>query len=226
MISTGHLVADLDATYRAAEDPTQATAMARYMRDQFLFLGITNPARRRLDSALRRETAADPGALPEIARWCFAQDPREFQYFACDALRAAAPRRLDAAHLELGRELITSKSWWDTVDTLASNVVGPLVRRFPELLGEMDRWIEDSDLWLRRSAILHQLKYGADTDVDRLFGYVERTMAERDFFIRKAIGWALRQLATTDPEAVRAFVARNERSLSPLSVREATKHLR
>jgi 3-methyladenine DNA glycosylase AlkD len=138
--------------------------------------------------------------------------------------RRAAP--IETGPLPLARELITCKSWWDTVDTLATNVIGPLVRRFPELAGEMDRWIEDANMWLRRSAILRQLKYGADTDGSRLFDYVERTMADQDFFIRKAIGRALRQFAKTDPDRVRACVSANQRSLSPLSVREATKYLR
>lgn len=225
MTDTPRLVADLDEIHRAARDPAKAPAMARYMRDQFVFLGIANPARKKLDTTLRREAAADPDALPAIARWCFAQEPREFQYFACDALRAAAPRRLGPGHLPLARELITCRSWWDTVDTLATNVVGTLVRRFPELAGEMDRSIQDANMWLRRSGILHQLKYGADTDGSRLFDYVERTLADRDFFIRKAIGWALRQFAKTDPDRVRDFVSAHRHSMSSLSVREATKYM-
>ena len=123
------------------------------------------------------------------------------------------------------RTLITTRSWWDTVDPLATRVVGGLVRRHPELTAEMDAWSVAENLWLVRTAILHQLHYGPDTDTDRLFGYCTRQAGHRDFFVRKAIGWALRQYARTDPAAVSGYVAGNRDGLSPLSVREATKHL-
>src|SRR5262249_25589456 len=122
-------------------------------------------------------------------------------------------------------ELITTKSWWDTVDTLASDTVGPMVRNHPELLSTMDEWVRDDNLWIARTAILHQLSYKEDTDADRLFRYCLAQAGHRDFFIRKAIGWALRQYAHTNPEAVRAFLAGHGDLLSPLSVREAGKHL-
>ncbi len=121
--------------------------------------------------------------------------------------------------------LIRTKSWWDTVDVLAGHVVGPLVARNPGLTATIDAWIDDADFWIVRTAILHQLGYGADTDADRLFGYVDRRCSDTEFFIRKACGWALRQYARTDPEAVRAFVLDRGDRLSGLTRREALKHL-
>ncbi|MCB1188785.1 DNA alkylation repair protein, partial [bacterium] len=112
-----------------------------------------------------------------------------------------------------------------TVDTLAALVVGPMVTRHPQLTAVMDEWIADENLWVARTAILHQLKYGKATDTDRLFAYCAAQAGHPDFFIRKAIGWALRQYARTDPGAVRRFVANHRDELSPLSIREATKHL-
>jgi 3-methyladenine DNA glycosylase AlkD len=122
-------------------------------------------------------------------------------------------------------QLITTKPWWDTVDTLADHVVGMIVARHPEAVSTMDSWLLDDNLWLARTALLHQLTYRDRTDVDRLFRYCLARADHKDFFIRKAIGWALRQYAWTDPEPVRAFVEEHRAVLSPLSVREALKNI-
>ena len=123
------------------------------------------------------------------------------------------------------KALITTNSWWDTVDALAVHVVGTMVHRHRELAAVMDRWIDADDFWLARTAILHQLRWKSDTDTSRLFTYALRRAADNEFFIRKAIGWALRVYATTDPDAVRTFVDRHEDTLSALTQREARKHL-
>jgi 3-methyladenine DNA glycosylase AlkD len=104
-------------------------------------------------------------------------------------------------------------------------VVGPRVTRFPELVATMDAWVDGPDMWLTRTAILHQNADKAATDARRLFAYCAERADHRDFFIRKAIGWALREYARTDPHAVRAFVEEHRHTLSGLSIREATKHL-
>jgi 3-methyladenine DNA glycosylase AlkD len=212
-------------SYGAARNPERAVQAAAYMRDQFAFLGIPAPTQR----ALARTVVAGLPAPAEddlhaVALACWELDEREYQYFACDWLRrhVAVP---GPGFLVTLRTLITTKSWWDTIDPLATRVVGGLVRRHPELRAEMDAWSAERDMWLIRTAILHQLHYGADTDVDRLFGYCTRQAGHRDFFVRKAIGWALRQYARTDPVAVQRYVADHRDRLSPLSVREATKHL-
>ncbi|MFI5492172.1 DNA alkylation repair protein [Actinoplanes sp. NPDC051859] len=212
-------------SYRGARDPERAGQAAAYMRDQFAFLGIASPARRALDRSVRaglpRPTEDD---LRAVAVTCWALDEREFQYFACDWLRAQV-KVPGPEFLATVRTLITTKSWWDTVDALATRVVGGLVARHPQLRGEMDAWIVDDDMWVVRTAILHQLHYGTATDTARLFGYCSRQASHPDFFIRKAIGWALRQYARTDPDAIRAYLATHGSELSPLSVREAAKHL-
>lgn len=137
---------------------------------------------------------------------------------------------------------IVTHSWWDTVDALASNAVGPLVYVFPEeFLPVMEHWIDigaddprgldaedpggGNTLWLRRAALLHQLSYKDETDPERLFRYCSKRMHEKDFFIRKAIGWALRTYGRFDPAAVQQFVSDNESSLSPLSQKEALKNI-
>jgi 3-methyladenine DNA glycosylase AlkD len=168
-------------------------------------------------AGLARPTEED---VIEAAEKLWRLPEREFQYAALDLLAGNAKRLTPAALSECER-LITAKSWWDTVDGLAGSVVGAVVLGFPGCVATMDRWIDHEDLWLRRSAILHQLKWKERTDTERLFRYCLLRAGETDFFIRKAIGWALRQYSWTDPGAVAAFVAAHERELSPLSRREA-----
>jgi 3-methyladenine DNA glycosylase AlkD len=215
----------LDDRLTAAADPARAAAMAAYMRNQFTFAGVPAPALR----ALSREVLAglgtpDEADLRAVVTGAWQRPQREYQYFACAYLRkhVAVP---GPAFLADACALITTKPWWDTVDALATHFVGGLVRRHPVLLGEMDAWSRDDDIWLIRTAILFQLHYGEQTDTERLFGYCARQAGHPDFFIRKGIGWALRQYARTDPAGVRAFLAHHRSRLSPLSLREAAKHL-
>jgi 3-methyladenine DNA glycosylase AlkD len=207
--------------FRAHADPAAAPGMGKYMRERFPFLGIKTPLRRKLErEALAGLGAPDEDGLAAFAKGLWDMAEREFQYAGCDTL-ARHQRRLTLASLPLLETLITSKSWWDTVDALAARVAGPIVLRHPAAAAWMDRWLEHENLWLRRSALLHQLTYRAQTDEDRLFRYCLARAGEREFFIRKAIGWALRQYSWTDPGAVRAFVAAHEAELPALSRREA-----
>ena len=199
--------------------------MAAYMKGQFPFLGVTSPARRTITQHLARAAKSrTPEQLLGFADACWDEPEREFQYVAVDTLKRRVGL-LSAADLSRVEHLIRTKSWWDTVDALASDVVGPLVSAHPGLAATMDRWIEDDDFWIARTALLHQLKFRERTDARRLFTYVDRRASDREFFSRKACGWALRQFAYTDPEAVRAFVTTNHDRLSGLTRREALKHL-
>lgn len=218
--------ADLRAALEQQADPDRAVEMRRYMRDRFPFLGVASPQRRRAQrdwmAGLRTAPIDDVIAA---AQACWREPEREFQYAAADLLKRHA-KRVEPRHLPVVRRLIEQGAWWDVVDVLAPHVVGSLVERHPELVAEMDRWVLDDDMWVVRSAILHQLTYGDRTDADRLFRYCEQQAGHPDFFVRKAIGWALRQYARVAPDAVRGWVADHEPELSKLSVREATKHLR
>lgn len=215
----------LTATYGAAADPRRAATAQAYMKDIAPFLGIPTPERRALSRTVvqgtPRPTETDCTA---VALRCWQLPEREYHYFAVDYLRRHVGR-CSSGFLPVARHLITTVSWWDTVDALAAHVVGGLVAADPELTADMDGWIVDDDLWVARTALLHQLRYKENTDTERLFAYCLRQSAHPDFFIRKAIGWCLREYAKTDPDAVRDFLARERGRFAPLSVREALKNI-
>lgn len=215
----------LSRAYEAARDPDRAAPMAAYMRDQFRFLGIPGPAQK----ALTREVLAGLGRptepdLAAVARACWRLPEREYKYFACGLLRRHA-RGCGPGFIDTARHLVVTHSWWDTVDALAAHLVGPLVGQHPELVAVTDTWLTDSDRWLVRTAILHQLTCKEATDPGRLFRYCTVQAHHPDFFVRKAIGWALREYAKTDPAAVRTFVGTHQSRLATLSAREALKNV-
>ncbi len=206
-------------------DEARASKMEAYMKGHFSFLGIQAADRRAAQRPLLKALGTvSADELVEFADACWAEPEREFQYTATEAIRKHV-KVLEARHLVDLRRLIVTKSWWDTVDSLAARPVGDLVAAHRELVAEMDAWIRDDDFWLARTAILHQLFYKEETDTDRLFAYADLRASDTEFFIRKAIGWALRQYARTDPDAVRDFVTSRQAKLSGLTKREAMKHL-
>jgi len=215
----------LSRAYGAARNPDRAAPMAAYMRDQFQFLGIPSPTQKALTrevlAGLGRPTEAD---LAAVARACWQRSEREYQYFACGWLRRHA-RCCSPEFLATARYLIVTRSWWDTVDALAAHLVGPLVSLHPQLVTSIDGWLAEPDRWLVRTAILHQLTFKEATDAGRLFRYCTVAAHHPDFFVRKAIGWALREYARTDPAAVRTFVGTHQSRLAALSVREALRNV-
>ncbi|CCK31653.1 DNA alkylation repair enzyme [Streptomyces davaonensis JCM 4913] len=215
----------LTAAYGAAADPERAGSMRAYMKDVAPFLGLTTPLRRALSRTVLEGTPKpDEADCTAVALRCWRLPEREYQYFAVDYLRRHAGR-CSSAFLPVTRHLVSTVPWWDTVDLLAAHVVGALVAADPKLTADMDAWSADQDLWIARTALLHQLRYKEHTDAERLFTYCLRQSAHPDFFIRKAIGWALREYAKTDPAAVRDFLARENGRFAPLSVREALKNI-
>lgn len=219
------LLARLTTAYRPAADPERAAAMRAYMKDVAPFLGLTAPVRRALSrTVLAGSARPDEADCTAVALRCWELPEREYQYFAVDYLRRHV-RRCSSGFLPVARHLITTVSWWDTVDPLAVHVVGALVAADPGLGAGMDEWIGEDNIWLVRTALLHQLRRRERTDTERLFGYCLRRSGHQDFFIRKAIGWCLREYARTDPEAVRIFLAREQGRFAPLSVREALRNI-
>lgn len=211
----------LRLVFEASADPVRAWAMCTYMKDQFDFLGLPAPARRAAQRTLPVPVAAP---VVEVVKRLWALTEREFQYTAVDLLARRQKEIEPDQLLRLIAELAQRKSWWDTVDGLAavaSNVFG----RNRHMVAHTEQWIASDNFWVARLALLHQNGWRESTDEHRLFDYCLRRGSDQEFFIRKAIGWALRDYAWTKPDAVRQFVRSNASELSALSRREALKNI-
>lgn len=206
-------------------DPERAEPMAAYMKDVAPFLGIPTPARRSaLRNAWRSLPPLDVDDVAAISRRLWVTPEREYQYAACDLLARHA-RGLPGAFLAAPIEsLVTDRAWWDTVDSLGSAVITPLVDRHPEQVDLMWQWWDSSDRWLVRAALQHQRGLKDRTDMARLLQMCDRYCDSREFFIAKAVGWALRDAAHIDPQAVRRFVD-DHPGISRVASREAERGL-
>ncbi|MRX54759.1 hypothetical protein HMPREF3291_08305 [Bacillus sp. HMSC76G11] len=203
-------------------DQEKSMAMEKYMRHQFRFFGIKSPDRKEITKQfLKQHGRPDHLSDTVLELWTF--EERELLYAAIDLL-LLEKKKLVPSDIEWIKHLIITHSWWDTVDLIASNVIGQLATKHPELRGTyIDQWADSDNLWLQRTAILHQLKYKQKTDEAWLYPVLIKHSASKEFFIQKAIGWALREYSKTNPESVRAFIESKE--LSSLSRREGSKYL-
>lgn len=194
----------------------------KYMKNKFIYFGIKTPEL----SAITYQFFRDYGhphisKLDQFLQKCWQQPEREFQYIAVGELRRFIPV-LEPSFISTIEELIIQKSWWDTVDSLAGNSVGPIFARFPNVREEkLRQWIPSDNMWLRRTTLLFQLNYSNKLDFPLLTSIIEQNLGSKEFFINKAIGWALRQHSKVDRAAVIEFCDRVE--LSNLSRREALK---
>lgn len=204
--------------------------MQKYMKGKFVFYGIPSPLRRQLQRPFVQSICSLHEAF-QLASALWRKEEREFQYVACDVLKKAVKR--DSAtiteardHLRSVEVLISTKSWWDTVDVLASTIAGSIVlcqdHAFRNSIAR--NWIEQPDMWLQRSALLLQLKYGKQTDESLLFELVLHLADSKEFFLRKGAGWALREFSRHHPSHVRRFLSTHHHRLSALTVREAGKY--
>lgn len=219
----GHEYADrLVSLLKENQNEENREAMEKYMRNQFAFFGIKTPERNALMREFLKENGKPPvDELPVIVRSLWRAPQRECQYAAMTLLDKRA-RYLTKDHLPLIEEIILTGSWWDTIDLIASNMVGRIHEK-DNVDEYLEKWIHSDNFWLNRTAILHQLKYKEKTDEKRLFRYILMHNESKEFFIQKAIGWALREYSKTNPEAVRQFIDRE--NLAPLSKREGMKHI-
>jgi 3-methyladenine DNA glycosylase AlkD len=219
------LVAEVRAALRATADPERARGMQAYLKTTEPCLGVRLPEVRRLT---RAAATADPPATAADVEPIAAALWREAAYreerYAAIALTGLPVARGALALVPLHQEMITTGAWWDLVDGVADRIRDLLLASPEELAPVLRTWARSPDRWLRRSAIIAQLGARDRTDRALLTEVIEVNAADREFFVRKAIGWALRDLAKSDPDWVRDFLAGHE--LSPLSRREAAKHLR
>jgi len=213
----------LKKLYEENADTKEAEKMAAYMQNKVVFLGLPKPKR----EALHRQFFVDVKKTDPID-WkfifdCFKADGREFQYSAMDYLEYHV-KQLTAKDIPNIKKLIETKSWWDSIDCL-DQIVGEIALNDRSIKPTLVEWSKDKDIWLRRIAIDHQLRFKAKTDTALLAEIIKNSFGSTEFFINKAIGWALREYSKTNPDWVRAFIADNEKSMSKLSITEAGKKL-
>ena len=226
---TRPLVRAVRAALKKAADPIRAPQMQAYMKSEMPYLGVQTPGQRVI---WKQVFGAFP--LPSAEEW---RDTslelwrgarfREERYgaIALTGLRHYAEYRTVAA-MPMFEEMIVTGAWWDYVDAIAGRQVGEILRKDPRRMKPMmRRWASDDHMWKRRTAILCQLGFKGETDLELLYHCIEANVAHKNFFIRKAIGWALRQYAWTDPKEVGRYVRAHRDELSPLSMREATKNI-
>jgi 3-methyladenine DNA glycosylase AlkD len=209
-------------TLESSADPEAAKQASAYMRDQFSFLGIAAPKRRKLWNDFLRNAGKEDMDW-SFVDLCWARVHREFQYLGVEYL-VVIKDKLVPSDIPKLRRIAVTKSWWDTIDGL-DRVVGHIALRYPEVNGVLLEWSVDENIWLRRIAIDHQLLRKERTDADLLERVILNNLGQKEFFINKAIGWSLRDYSKTNPSWVRDFIERNREGLAGLSVREASKYL-
>ncbi|NOY37824.1 MAG: DNA alkylation repair protein [Chlorobi bacterium] len=217
-----HFLQSLDQVLLSHADKEKAPQMAKYMRNLFPFLGIQSPVRKKILSDLVKDHGLPPKeSLEEIVTYCWEKPEREYQMIGM-GIAGKYLRQLEPGDINLFTRMITLKSWWDTVDYIAATLVGRLFSMYPEIRDkEIPVWISSGNLWLQRSTIIFQLKYKDKTNTDLLEKNILALQPGKEFFINKAVGWALREYSKTDPLWVMHFT--KTQPLSPLSYREALK---
>ena len=223
------LVAAVRRELKAAADPSRAPAMQAYMKSAMPYHGVAMPGQQVIWKKLfRSRVIPDACSWREttLAIWRGATF-REERYgaIALTGEKAYVPwQTLDA--LPMYEEMIVTGAWWDYVDHIAGRRIGLLLRNHPAPMSRlMRRWSRSDDMWKRRTSIICQLGFKERTDLTLLYDCIEPNLDDREFFIRKAIGWALRQHAWTDPKEVQRYVRARENQLSGLSRREALKNI-
>ena len=215
-------VEELLENLKAVAKPDDAVAMKAYMKNKFEFLGVKTPARRKLTKTFFKQQT------DLVIDWNFINEAwnypyRELQYTALDYLEIRK-KLLTPSDLPRLKKLAQTKSWWDTIDFL-DRLVGSIIARFPETKEIILSWSCDKDFWLRRLAIDHQLLRKEETDTELLEKILVNNLGQTEFFINKAIGWALRDYSKTNPDWVKDFIERYRVEMAALSIREGSKYL-
>lgn len=215
----------LEGEFQKCSNTKTALEQKAYMRNRFEFYGITSTTRREIQQPfLLKENLPKKGELENTVKALWLKPQREFQYFSQE-LAAKYIKQPEKKDFNLYAYMVIHKSWWDTVDFIASKLMGAYFLAYPELIEEhINQWLQSDNIWLHRSAILFQLKYKEQLDTVLLSAIIHSVSDTKEFVINKAIGWILREYSKTDPTWVIAFV--NTTKVNPLSKREAVRLLR
>ncbi len=213
---------DLVSEMTANRDDEQAAKMSAYMQDKFPFLGIPRPKLKQIMKPYIAECRKQPLDW-EVVYKLWNNEYREAIYVALEYIEKHK-KQIVLEDFDRLKELITTKSWWETVDQLDA-YVGDLVLAHEELKDAMLQWSKDENMWIRRVSIDYQQRFKENTDVDILAKTIENNLGSKEFFINKAIGWSLREYSKTDAQWVKVFLADHETQMDKLSIREAKKYL-
>ncbi|HEY6418912.1 MAG TPA: DNA alkylation repair protein [Candidatus Binataceae bacterium] len=220
------LVRFVTTQLKSAADPAKAPAMAAYMKTKQPFYGVPTPERAEIMRKTRDRFAPPDQLAYEQGVMALWRLPHREERYAAIAYARQHPRFIAPASMPVYERIIREGAWWDFVDETAANLVGMvLLKHRGATRPVLDRWIDDKDMWIRRTALIAHLHHKEQTDADQLFDHCLRRAHEKEFFIRKAIGWGLREYSKTDPKRVRFFLNRNRARLSPLSFSEGSKVL-
>jgi 3-methyladenine DNA glycosylase AlkD len=225
MLEKMNFIKKLETAFAEKSNPENGLEMAKYMRNQFSFFGIKTEDRRRLFKHIWKENQEEVAENPrETALALYSKSQRELHYCGIEILIKQLKGNYKKEDIHLIEKFIVTNSWWDSVDTIAKNILGQyLLEHSVETTKIITRFSNSENMWLNRSAILFQLGYKEKTDFDLLQYECEKHKNSDEFFIQKAIGWALREYAKTNPQAVKNFVAHT--NLKPLSKKEALKNI-
>ena len=201
----------------------QAQKMSKYMLNKFEYIGIKTPERRKIFKNFFKEYKNEEKIDWEFVNKCWENKHREFQYIAADYLKNMKDK-LTIDDIPKFKRLILKKSWWDTIDNL-DMTIGTLALKDSNVNKILLEWSLDENIWLRRIAIDHQLLRKEKTNTELLEKILKNNLGQAEFFINKAIGWALRDYSKTNPEWVRNFIEENRENMAKLSIKEASKYL-
>jgi len=201
-----------------------ADAMRAYMKNKFDFLGIKTPLRRQITNEFMAQSKMlSHDELIDLLDYLWDQEYREYQMLGLDIMMKNK-RKFHHEDISEVENWLIRGSWWDTVDMIASNVVGDIAQRYPDQKDEyLEKWILADNMWLNRTCLIFQLKYKEEMDLERLFRYILIVNSDSRFFIQKAIGWSLRQASRFFPEEISGFI--DTQNLSNLAIREGTKYI-
>ncbi len=201
----------------------QAQKMSKYMLNKFEYIGIKTPERRKIFKNFFKEYKNEEKIDWEFVNKCWENEYREFQYVAADYLKNMKDK-LTIDDIPKFKRLILEKSWWDTIDNL-DMTIGALALKDSNVNKILLEWSIDKNIWIRRIAIDHQLLRKEKTDIELLEKILKNNLGQTEFFINKAIGWALRDYSKTNPEWVKNFIEENKENMAKLSIKEASKYL-
>lgn len=220
------IIAEISQALQSSQDPIKAEKMAAYMKDRFPFYGVPAPQRTAILRPIwHKRKPIIKSHIVEITEKLWALPQREYQMIAME-LTGKCKSAYTEDNLEHISSLITQKSWWDTVDFLASTIIGHILSKDSTLAKRVaNEYMQSDNMWQQRTAILFQLKYKDTVDEELLYRLIVATKGSKEFFINKASGWALRQYSKYNPHSVGTFIASNKDWMTNLSIREGSKYL-